>query len=301
MTDFIAKPFGVLMEFIYNNLAFHNYGYAIIVFTLIVKIILLPLNVKQQRSMERQQALMPELEALRNKYKDDNNKYQEEQMNLYNKYKINPMSGCLPMLIQFPLIIILYRIIRRPLTYISGLSAAVVKALAEAFTGTGAGEAFVKNWANHEIDINNFFMSNQSSFTEIAGSSAKLINMKFLGFFDLGVTPQWKFWTYGADWKIYVPLLLIPILAVATSYLSQAVTTYINNGGKKKKKEEKKEKSTADMMNNMVKFMPLMTLVIGFMVPAGLGLYWTVSNVLTMLQTVLIKLLFNRKKKEGSV
>jgi len=299
MTDFIAKPFGVLMEFIYNNLAFQNYGIAIIVFTLIVKIILLPLNVKQQKSMERQQALMPELEALRNKYKDDNKKYQEEQMNLYSKYKINPMSGCFPMLIQFPLIIILYRIIRRPLTYIAGLSSDVIKALAAAFTGTGAGETFVKNWANNEITINNFFMTNQSSFEEIAGSSAKLINMKFLGIFDLGVTPNWKFWTYGSDWKVYVPLLLIPILAVATSYLSQAVTTYINNGGKKKK-DEKKD-ATSGMMNNMVKFMPLMTLVIGFMVPAGLGLYWTVSNVLTMLQTVLIKMLFNRKKKEGSV
>ena len=111
--DFIARPFGVLMEFIYNNLAFHNYGLAIIVFTLFVKILFLPLSIKQQRSMERQQAIAPELEAIRNKFKGDNKRIQEEQMNLYSKYNISPMSGCIFALIQIPLFFAFYESMNR--------------------------------------------------------------------------------------------------------------------------------------------------------------------------------------------
>ncbi len=294
MWDFFAKPFGALMEFIYFNLAFQNYGVAIIIFTLFVKILLLPLSVKQQRSMEKQQALQPELEALKNKYKDDprNKQYQEEQMALYSKHKINPYGGCLPMLLQFPLIIIVYQIIRRPLTYVAGLAGNVISSLAGAYTGAGAGEAFVRTWSNNEITINNFFLGNTEKFYEIAGQSANLINMKFMGIFDLGITPRWQFWSFGDEWKTYLPLMLIPVLAVVSSYVQMWLTNRINNGPKKK--GEKKE--TVPGLGSVVKIMPLMTLFIGFMVPAGLGFYWIVSNVFGVLQTLLIKKMFNSKK-----
>ena len=291
--NFIARPFGVLMEFIYNNLAFHNYGMAIIVFTIFVKLILLPLSVKQQRSMERQQAIAPELEALKNKYKGDNKKMQEEQMNLYSKYNISPMSGCLPMLIQLPLILIIYQIVRQPLTYIVGLATDTINRLKDFIVGLG-------KTVNDEISINAFFLDGYvDKFHEIAGAGSQLINTRFLKIFDLGLTPKFQFWEYGDQWKVYVPLLLIPLLAVGTSYLQMWITDRINNGPKKKKKDS--EPSPMAGLAGITKFLPLMTLVIAFLVPAGLGFYWTVSNIFNILQTILIKKLFNIKKKEGSV
>ncbi|MBR6935087.1 MAG: membrane protein insertase YidC [Clostridia bacterium] len=288
--DFIARPFGVLMEFIYNNLAFHNYGLAIIVFTLFVKILFLPLSIKQQRSMERQQAIAPELEAIRNKFKGDNKRIQEEQMNLYSKYNISPMSGCLPMLIQIPLIFIIYQIVRQPLTYIAGISSAVIIRLRNLVAATGLR-------VTDEIGINSYYLNNIDKIpSEISQES--LVNMKFLKIFDLGVTPKIQFWTYGAEWKIYLPILLIPFLAVGSSYLQMWITNRINNGPKKKKDSENPQPGG---LASITKFLPLMTFVIAFMVPAGLGFYWTVSNLFNILQTILIKKLFNIKKKEGSV
>ena len=288
--DFIARPFGVLMEFIYNNLAFHNYGLAIIVFTLFVKILFLPLSIKQQRSMERQQAIAPELEAIRNKFKGDNKRIQEEQMNLYSKYNISPMSGCLPMLIQFPLIIIIYQIVRQPLTYIAGISSAVIIRLRNLVAATGLR-------VTDEIGINSYYLNNIDKIpSEISQES--LVNMKFLKIFDLGVTPKIKFWTYGAEWKIYLPILIIPFLAVGSSYLQMWITNRINNGPKKKKDSDNPQPGG---LASITKFLPLMTFVIAFMVPSGLGFYWTVSNLLNILQTILVKKLFNIKKKEGSV
>jgi len=288
--DFIARPFGVLMEFIYNNLAFHNYGLAIIVFTLFVKILFLPLSIKQQRSMERQQAIAPELEAIRNKFKGDNKRIQEEQMNLYSKYNISPMSGCLPMMIQIPLIFIIYQIVRQPLTYIAGISSAVIIRLRNLVAATGLR-------VTDEIGINSYYLNNIDKIpSEISQES--LVNMKFLKIFDLGVTPKIQFWTYGAEWKIYLPILLIPFLAVGSSYLQMWITNRINNGPKKKKDSENPQPGG---LASITKFLPLMTFVIAFMVPSGLGFYWTVSNLLTILQTILVKKLFNIKKKEGSV
>ena len=290
MFDFIARPFGVVIKFIYDNLAFQNYGLAIIVFTLFVKILLLPLNVKQQRSMARQQAIAPELEAIKKKYGGDNKKIQEEQMNLYSKYKINPYSGCLPTLLQLPIIFAIYSVVRQPLTYIARISSETIEKLSNA-----AKELSLKT---DEISINSHLDEITQNVTELAGS-IRPINMTFMKIFDLGIVPEWKVWTYGSEWKTYLPLLLIPILAVATSYLQMWVSNRINNGPKKK--NEDNAQSPMKGLGGALKLMPLMTLIIGFMVPAGLGFYWIVSNIFGILQTILIKKLSTIKKKEGSV
>ena len=230
------------MEYIYRYLAFENYGLAIILFTVFARLLLFPLNLSQQRSMEKQQALMPEIEALKKKYGNDKNRLQEEQQNLYTKYKINPMAGCLPMLLQFPILMALYEIIRN----------------AEFYIGAE-------------------------------------VNKVFLGVFDLSVTPKWQIWNIDkADYKLYLPLLIFPIIAFATTYISQMLS--MRQG---KKKGEKKD-DTPKPMSGMMKVMPFMTLIFGFMVPAGLALYWSVGNILSILQTYLIKNVFI-KKKEGSV
>ncbi len=242
MMNFIAKPFGILIKYIYEYLAFDSYGLAIILFTLFARILLFPLNLSQQRSLDRQQALMPEIEALKKRYGNDQKKFNEEQQNLYMKYNINPMMGCLPMLLQFPILMALYDIIRHAETYI----------------GEG-------------------------------------VNKVFLGIFDLSLTPQWQIWKIE-DYKTYLPLLIFPILAFATTYISQAISMK----KAKSKKKDTEEEAAPNPMSGMMKLMPLTTLIFGFMVPAGLALYWAIGNILSIGQTYLIRNVFS-KKKEGSV
>ena len=293
MWDFIAKPFAIVMKFIYETLAFQNYGLAIIIFTLFVKLLILPLTIKQQRSTLMTQKIQPELDRIKESYGNDRQKLYEEQQKIYQKYGVNSMAGCLPMLIQFPIIIVLYQIIRMPLTYISGMAKDAINSLV---TIADAGLN-----ASNELSIVSFFTKNADKFNEACQSlsmtaqelSEKLINMKFLGIFDLGVTPRIDFWAWGEDWNIYLPLLLIPFVAVGTAYLQQFLTM------PRKKKGEKKDPSQG-ALNIMTKVLPLMTLVFAFILPAGLGIYFIVSNIISMLLTLLINAIY-KKKKEGIV
>ena len=284
--DFIAKPFGILMEFIYNNLAFQNYGVAIVIFTVIIKILLMPLQIKQQRSMLKQQEIQPELQELQKTYANDRSKLAEEQQKLYAKHNISMTAGCLPMLIQFPLIIALYQIIRQPLTYISGLSSSAISKIAEVL-----GIA-----ANNELAINNALIKDPSLLEKVSEwiSKSDIINMNFLRIFDLGETPAFNPSTIKGNLSLYLPLLLIPILSGVSAVLMQRMSMARVN---KNKKDEKKQEGP-NMANNMMKIMPLMSLVIAFTVPAGLGWYWTVSNILSMGQMALINRIIE-KQKEG--
>lgn len=290
MWDFLAKPFGIIMEFIYRTLAFENYGLAIILFTVFVRLLILPLTIKQQKSSLKMQALQPELNALKERYGDDRQKLYEEQNKIYQKYGVSSLAGCFPTLIQFPIILVIYRIIRRPLSFLSGMTA-------EAITKIGIIAGLTEKTAiDSQINIIAFFRQTPEKIAEAAqeiGSTAaelesNLINMRFLKIFDLSLTPKVNFWV---DWKVYLPLLLIPLLVVATSYLQQWLLT------PRKKKGEKDP--SAGAMNIMTKLLPLMTMVFCFILPAGLGLYFLVGNVLSIGQTALINKLY-KKKKEGA-
>ncbi len=291
--DFIARPFGALMEFIYHNLAFNNYGIAIIIFTIFVRLLMFPLSLKQQRSMEKQQELMPEIEAIKKNFKNDPRRMQEEQAKLFTKYKVSPYAGCLPMLIQLPIITTLFTIIRRPLTYIAGLSGDTISQIYEFIKGKGI-------TVIDEIGATNFFTTNTSVIAEMnneLGINFENINMNFLKIFNLGETPAWNPSTIISNWKVYLPLLLIPVLALITTYLQQKISIAITSSGKKD--DKKKDDPTAGMMNGMIKIMPLFTLVFAFFMPAGLGLYWIVGNIIAIGQTYLIKKVFVGKKKES--
>lgn len=286
--EFIAKPFGVLMQFIYNTLAFENYGLAILIFTVIIKVLLMPLQIKQQRSMAKTQEIQPELAELQKTYANDREKLMEEQQKLYAKYNISMTAGCLPLLIQFPLILALYEIIRRPLTYISGLTTDTV---------TKLGEVLNISTVN-ELGINNTLLKDSSLFEKVDGliGSHQLINMNFLGIFDLGETPAFNPSKIMADKSLYLPLLLIPILSCVSAIFLQKFS--MANANSKKKDDEKAQ--GPNIASGMMKVMPIMSLVIAFTVPAGLGLYWTINNILSMLQTILINKIF-AKQKEGRI
>lgn len=290
MLDFIARPFGALLKLIYESVAFQNYGIALILFTIIVRIILFPLAVKQQRSMLKQQSLGPELEAIKRNYGSDRNKMAEEQQKLFQKHNINPMSGCLTLLIQFPIIIALYNVIRNPLTYISMLSSDTITKL----TDYAAKAMNVAAKGMQQINVNHYFLNHPEEAVAAGAEAGDFINTTFLRIFDLGQNASWRFWTWGDEWQVYLPLLFLPILSLVTTYLQQALMS------PNRKKNGQDKDSTANTMGAMTKIMPIMTLLISFSVPSGLVFYWIIGNVLSLGQTVIINKVF-AQKKEGSL
>ena len=268
----ICGLFGNLLNFLYGLFG-NNYGLALIGFTLIVNLILLPLTLKQQKSTTMMQAIQPELTRLQEKYKNDKEKLNTEMMKLYQNNNINPMSGCLPLLIQLPIILILYQVIIKPLSYMQGLTAAQISTLREL---VGA--------SNNVMEV------------ELAAKAATLgdkipdfftpINFDFFGL-DLGATPS-----------ISQPSLLwlIPILAGVTTYALSWLTTKMADA-KKTEEQKKKEKDNpaADQMQTMNKIMPLITVWFTFTFAAGIGFYWIMNNIFKMIQQIIVNQLLKKE------
>ena len=250
--DIINVPLGYLFRGIYTFVG--SYGWTIILFTIIIKLILVPLNIKQQKSMKKTQAIQPRLMKLQEKYGQDKEKLSQETMKLYQEAGVNPMGGCLPMLIQFPIIIALYNIIRKPMSYVMMLSKEVIGIINERLGGVEPID---------QIGLAKSMGGSMDKLSDVVSESA-LINFDFFGF-DLSVTPTFNFimqnWQYA----------LIPILAGLTTYLVSAVSTKISGTGA--------NPDAAGSMKTMNTIFPFMTAWFAITLPAGLGLYWTVSNL----------------------
>ena len=264
----LAIPFAYVMRFLYYLL--HNYGLCLVVFTVIVKLILLPLSIKQQKGLMKQAVIAPKLNELKEKYKDDPRKQSEEMQRLQAENGVSSFSGCLPLLIQFPIIIGLYQVIRKPLTYIFGFHAANCGLLASALGWTGK---MVEQASEMQIQllsqINRLGSAVPSAVNEIFGYYGKTaadyaFDNTILGI-DLGGTPN-----------IAQPsiLWLIPLFAVAgailQSYISQKFVL----------KESKTRMSTI-----MAYSAALISLIFAFTLPAAIGFYWGLSSFLGCIQT----------------
>ena len=240
----LYKLFGAILKFFYELSG--NYGVAIILFTLAVNIILLPLTWKQQKSTTKMQSIQPELKKIQQKYKNDKEKLNMEMMKLYKDNDINPMGGCLPLLIQLPIIFILYQIVYRPLTYMLSMAPDAIEALKTTY-----------NLHDYSAEI------------KIAALDPSInIDFNFLGL-NLSETPSFS----NFHW-----LWLIPALAGITTFALSWLTTKQSNA----RKTEKEENSTADTMQTMTKIMPLITVWFAFNFPAGIGFYWIMNNLFKM-------------------
>ncbi len=264
-------------------LVVQNYGWALIIFTIITKMLLMPLTFKQQKSMVQTNLLKPKLDALQKQYGDNKEKYSEEMMKLYKKYGVNPMSGCLPLLIQFPILFALYEVVRKPISYIWGQK----DALAELFAkyGISAGNTNV----NGEIELA------KKLFTE---GHQWGINFNFL-WLDLSQTPTFDMTspTLGISW-----IWILPVIAGLTTWASSKLM----NIGVDKPAEEKKstrppkpgEKDPNATANTMTNIMPFMTAWFAFMVPAGISIYWIATNIIQVGQQYFINRHYVPKLKE---
>ncbi|HPU41922.1 MAG TPA: YidC/Oxa1 family membrane protein insertase [Acetivibrio clariflavus] len=281
MFSFIPKFLGIILNFIYQNLAFKNYGLAIILFTVFVKLLLLPLTIKQIKSTAKMQELQPIIQDLQRKYKNDPSKLNEELMKLYTEHKYNPASGCLPLLVQLPILFSLIYVIGQPLTYMFGYSKEEIASYLSSVPAENAISGFYAQLG--AVNYHN------------------ILNMKFFGL-DLGLVPTLNTKIlFGPNMAIYLPLLILPILSVTSTILSNKLMMMSTMRKNDDNKNDKSQDVAVAMNRNMAIIAPLMTLWVSFQFPAGLGLYWFTSNVFQIFQQLYInKYIVNKKEvKEG--
>ena len=283
--DFIAKPFGWLLMWLYELT--NNYGVAVFLFALVVKVVLLYFSAKSKKSMMRQSRFTPYLKELEARYEGNKQKYQEEVAKLYKEEGINPMGGCLWSLLPFPILLALYRAIRFPITLMMGVSQEAYAQIKELLTSLGfeaAGGA--RAAAYSQIYESQFITGN---FDKFAGISDKLkqLDYGFLGL-DLSQQPSFRFWQFtkenGTLWSQW-GLFLIPVIAALLSYLQSKISTA----------GSPQDPQTASTSKTMLLMMPLMSLWIGFVMPGALGLYWIATSVFQIIQDYILTKIFNKQ------
>ncbi len=276
-TALIVEPFGWLLKICYNLVG--NYGVAIVIFTLLSKLVILPFQMKSKKSMMEMQKLQPKLRELEKKYKDDKERYALETQKLYKKEGVSMFGGCLPMLITLPIMIGLYSVVRQPLTYIFDITPEQIQTLADAFRAAGAKITSTSGYML-QIDVCSLI----SKYPDVVASiTPNLTNLdfNFLGI-DLSLIPNFKYITI---------LWVIPVLSGLTAWISNLLIRRSQG-----KQITEQAAATNGMMNIM---MPLMSVWIAFMVPASLGLYWIISNVLTAVQEPLLTAYYKNKAEKA--
>lgn len=308
MLSFIASIFGYAMSFIYGLV--QNYGIAIILFTVLVKILLLPLTIKQQKSMEKMQELQPLYQELQRKYGNDQQRLSLEYQKLLKEKNMNMMSGmgcsgCLLQLIQFPIILGLFYMMVSPLTYILKLPQEEIDQYKQNLNSYYASQIIESKQNSGETlteaeiaEINSGDYLQNSRYHELViAKQEKLFNMQFLGI-NLGDIANEN----RGNFLLYI----IPVLCMGITFISLRMSTKTLDDAKKKENikannDEKgmtttnEEMPMPDMrvMNTM---MPIMTGYIAFIAPQGLGLYWTTNSLLQLIQMTVLKKIKDKKK-----
>ena len=279
MFQFFANIFGYLLNIINNFVG--NYGLAIILFTVIIKILMIPLSIKQQRMMKKNTKIQEEVKVLQFKYKNDPEKLNKEMMDLYKKENMSPLSGCFSTIIQFILLISIFYMVRFPLTYMKRIDKTQLNSYVQQMKDDG----MPVSDAYSEIDIIRELNYLKEKFPEDENLGKANINMQFCGL-DLSKIPQQNL----GDWTVYI----IPILYIISTFISMRITTSMQDNKKKtdkiiditeekdKKEEEKSEMEEAMAQSNkmMSWMMPIMSVSISLVAPLGLALYWLVNNIL---------------------
>ena len=275
----ILKPFALLLMFFYEF--FNSYGIALILFGIVVKMVLFPVTLKSKKSMIQTNMLSGKMQQLKNQYGKDPERYNMEVQKLYEKENVNPMGGCLWSLVPMFVLIGLYAIIREPLFQLMDVPEDMIEQVANAIGVANTGS--YPQIAMAEALNDPAKLAAAKTVLGEAGDKLMGINFSFLGM-NLANIPNMKFWESGVSVSSIL-LFLLPFVSAAVSFLSMRVMMKTNemNTGKKQDKSNPQMDQTNKMMNLM---MPLMSLWIGFTVPAGLSIYWISQYFVSMLQEV---------------
>ncbi len=290
MFEFFANIFGYLLGFLYNII--NNYGLAIIVFSVIIKIILLPLSIKQQRTLKKSSELQEKMKTIQFKYKNNPEKLNQEMMNLYKSENMSPFSGCITAIVQFILLISIFFLVKSPLTYMEKIPTDSLNTYVNQLKEEGRTISEVYP----EIDLIREADWLKEKNPEDENVDRLKLEMNFLGL-DLSKIPQQNI----TDFTVYI----IPLLYILSSFVSIRMTTSMqekmkNKGNEKEvidgttgkelvPEEEKDEIDTVMQTNKMMSWMmPIMSISIAFVAPLGLALYWLVNNILMILERLIL-------------
>lgn len=289
MFQFFANIFGYLLQLLY--MLINNYGLAIILFTLIIKLLLLPLSIKQQKTMKKSAELQDKMKTIQFKYKNDQEKMNQEMMELYKSENMSPFSGCLVGILQFVLLISIFYLVKSPLTYMEKVPQDKISQYVQQLKEE---EKVVSN-VYPEIDLIREYDYLKEKNPEDETVEKLNVKMNFLGL-DLSKIPQQNM----ADYTVYI----IPVLYIISSFISIRMTTQMQEKQNKEKekvqidgttgkelepKEEENEMDAVMQTNKMMSWMmPIMSISIAFVAPLGLALYWLMSNILMIAERLVL-------------
>lgn len=294
----ICIPFAWLVRLFYNLTS--SYGMAIILFTLVIKLIMLPFQMKSKKSMMRMSRMSGRMQEIQKKYANNQTKQAEEMQKLYAEEGVSPMSGCLWSFLPLPILLALYSIIRQPITHFMMLSGDVVQQMVDAVSGAGLslegiaqmkdGAAVVRNGVTQLMPYGqiNLVRTIASQMPEVGESVPGWINMNYTSFgLDMAETPWNMVKDFSLTWAA-IGLILIPILAGGSQLLMTKITM----------KHQPQTDPSAASANRMMMFMPLFSVYIAFTMPAALGLYWIAQSGISAVQEYLMGKFFNKKLED---
>ncbi len=301
MLNFFAAIFGYVLNLIYAIVG--NYGLAIILFTILIKLVMLPISIKQQRTMKKNAEVQEEMKVIQVKYKNNEQLMNQEVMKLYKEKKISPFGGCLTTILQFILILSVFYMVRSPLTYMEKIPTESINN----YIGQLSEEQQVNARAYPEIDLirNSEKLVEKNPEDENVKKIAELKQkMNFLGL-DLSKIPQQNM----TDYTVYI----IPVLYILSTFVSMKLTIKMQEDLQSKKddkkqviditdkkdsknsEEEKKENEEEDPLEAMMRtnkmmswMMPILSVSIALVAPLGLALYWLTSNISMIIERLII-------------
>lgn len=282
MFNFLANIFGYILNVIYNVV--NNYGAAIIIFTIILKLAMLPISIKQQKTLKKSAKLQVKVKEIQEKYSNDQVRQSQEMMDLYKKENMSPFSGCLTSIVQIIIVISVFYLVSKPLTYMKHVDQELLNSYSTEILDS-SGELL----RYPEISI----IKEKGYLDEKVN-----LNMNFLGL-DLSDVPTQNY----KDPRVYI----IPGLYVITSIISTKLTTSLNKKSKKEntikeedKPKEKEQDAMEEMNRQMTIMMPVMAVSIALIAPLGLALYWLVSNILMIVERLVINNLVKDEEEESN-
>ncbi len=298
--DIINVPIGWLFKWLY--MLVNDYGLAIILIAVITKILMLPLGIKQQKGTLSQLKFRPRINEIQTKYRDNPERMQRE-MNKLKEEGYSPTAGCSSLLIQFPILIGIYNVIRHPLSYIVGISSELKDSLLLTLQKLDSATFANMNLKSTDFEIKalSYIQNNAASFKNIIPESTlKFIEnfkVNFLGMsqFNLSQVPEkWK----NIIGILPIPsfktwLVIIPLLSGITALILSIVS---QKTGVQSYMQDEEPQQGKGMMLFMTFLTPYMSYAIAMSVPAGLGLYWICSNLLMLIQTVAINKIYSPEK-----
>ena len=285
---YICVPFAWLVRLFYNLT--NSYGVALILFTLVIKLIMLPFQMKSKKSMMRMSRVSGQMQDLQKRYAKNQAKLQEEMQKLYEEEGVNPMSGCLWSFLPLPILMALYSIIRQPITHFMMLSKDVLQTVVQSVADAG-------------VDLTNIVMMDKATgapalkdglYQMAAYGQINLVkavqemglstpegwfdvNYNFLGL-DLTATPWEYVKSFTFTWAV-IGVILIPILAGLSQFVFSKLTM---------KTQPQADAAGDASMKSMMYMMPLFSVYIAFIMPAALGVYWIAQSVFSLIQEAIL-------------